>query len=60
MRRLTLLALAAIAVAACGGSANNNSGSTALKAAWVYVGSSSDAGWTKAHDDARVYVQQQL
>ncbi len=60
MRRLTLLALAAIAVAACGGSSNNNTGSTALKAAWVYVGSSSDAGWTKAHDDARVYVQQQL
>ena len=61
MRRLTLLALGAVALAACGGSSNNNpSSSTALKAAWVYVGSSSDAGWTKAHDDARLYVQQQL
>src|SRR4030088_2743929 len=59
MRRLTLLALAGIALAACGGSTATPS-STALKAAWIYVGSASDAGWTKAHDDGRIYVQQQL
>jgi basic membrane lipoprotein Med (substrate-binding protein (PBP1-ABC) superfamily) len=59
MRRLTLLALAAIALAACGGTTTTPS-STALKAAWIYVGSKSDAGWTKAHDDARLYVEQQL
>src|SRR4030088_2339119 len=60
MRRLTLLALASIALAACGGSSNTPTTSTALKAAWIYVGSAADAGWTKAHDDGRVYVQQQL
>jgi basic membrane lipoprotein Med (substrate-binding protein (PBP1-ABC) superfamily) len=60
MRRLTLLALASIALAACGGSTTTPPASTTLKAAWIYVGSASDAGWTKAHDDARLYVQQQL
>jgi basic membrane protein A len=60
MRRLTLLALASFALAACGGSSNTPTTSTALKAAWIYVGSAADAGWTKAHDDGRVYVQQQL
>lgn len=59
MRRLTLLALAGITLAACGGTSNTPM-STTLKAAWIYVGSASDAGWTKAHDDARLYVQQQL
>jgi basic membrane lipoprotein Med (substrate-binding protein (PBP1-ABC) superfamily) len=58
MRRLTLLALAAVALAACGGTAP--AAPTALKAAWIYVGSANDGGWTKAHDDARLYVQQQL
>jgi basic membrane protein A len=60
MRRFTLLALASIALAACGGSSNTATTSTALKAAWIYVGSPADAGWTKAHDDGRLYVQQQL
>ena len=60
MRRLILLALAGAVLAACGGSSTNPPSSTALKAAWIYVGSANDAGWTKAHDDARVYVQQQL
>jgi basic membrane protein A len=59
MRRLVLLVMAGVVLAACGGSANTPS-STVLKAAWIYVGSASDAGWTKAHDDARVYVEQQL
>jgi len=62
MKRMTLLAFAAVAAAACGGtsSAGSTSPSTQFKAAWVYVGSASDAGWTKAHDDARLYVQQQI
>ena len=62
MRRLNVLALAAITVAACGGTSgtSSNSPSAQFKAAWVYVGSAADAGWTKAHDDARLYVQQQL
>jgi len=60
MRRLTFLALAGIALAACGGNNNAPPASTATKVAWIYVGSASDAGWTKAHDDARLYVEQQL
>src|SRR5438093_3315379 len=59
MRRVTLLVVAAIGLAACGGSSNPPT-STAFKAAWIYVGAASDAGWTKAHDDARLYVEQQL
>jgi basic membrane protein A len=27
-----------------------------LKAAWIYVGNTSDAGWTKAHDNGRLAV----
>jgi basic membrane lipoprotein Med (substrate-binding protein (PBP1-ABC) superfamily) len=60
MRRLTLLALAGIALAACGGGANPPAAPTTLKAGWIYVGSANDGGWTKAHDDARLYVEQQL
>ena len=48
MRRLTLLALAGIALAACGGSPNTPAAPTALKVAWIYVGSANDGGWTKA------------
>jgi basic membrane protein A len=59
MRRLVLLVMAGVVLAACGGSTPTPS-STALKAAWIYVGSASDAGWTKAHDDGRLHVQQQL
>jgi basic membrane protein A len=60
MRCATVLALAAIALAACGGSSTQGTTSAAFKAAWIYVGSASDAGWTKAHDDGRRYVEQQL
>src|ERR1700738_4389032 len=60
MRRLILLALAVTVLAACGGTSTTPSASTALKAAWIYVGSANDGGWTKAHDDARLYVEQQL
>ena len=61
MRRvMTMLALTAFSVAACGGSNTPTTTSTAYKAAWIYVGSAADAGWTKAHDDGRLYVEQQL
>jgi basic membrane protein A len=59
MRRVTLLVVAAIGLAACGGTSNPPA-TTAFKAAWIYVGSAADAGWTKAHDDGRLYVEQQL
>jgi basic membrane protein A len=59
MRRVTLLVLAAIGLVACGGTSTPPS-TGGFKAAWIYVGSKADAGWTKAHDDARVYIEQQL
>lgn len=31
-----------------------------LKVAFVYVGPTGDAGWTYAHDTARIYMEQQL
>jgi basic membrane protein A len=31
-----------------------------IKAAWIYVGSHEDHGWSQAHDDGRKYVQDQL
>lgn len=36
-------------------SGSTSSGKT-IKAAWVYVGSTDDAGWTAAHDAGRKYV----
>ncbi|HEY3194135.1 MAG TPA: BMP family ABC transporter substrate-binding protein [Candidatus Dormibacteraeota bacterium] len=59
MRRLTMLAVAAIGLVACGGTTPTTTNAP-FKAAWIYVGAASDAGWTKAHDDGRLYVQQQL
>jgi basic membrane protein A and related proteins len=69
-----LAALLALAAAACGttsnsGSSSSNSSSSSssssssnktIKAAWIYVGSADDAGWTAAHDAGRKYAQQQL
>ena len=33
---------------------------TPFKAAWIYVGPTTDHGWTQAHDDGRKVVEQQL
>jgi len=57
------VAVAAIglAVSACSSAATTAPTAAApYKAAWIYVGAASDAGWTKAHDDGRVYAQGQL
>ncbi len=73
MRRPTIMVVAAAAVmalvlAACGSSNNsggNSGGSSSgsnsskpLVAAWIYVGSANDAGWTHQHDLGRQAVQQ--
>lgn len=42
------------------GSASQYSVANPYKAAWIYVGSANDAGWTKAHDQGRLFAQQQL
>ena len=44
--------------AASGGGGSTSA--TPFKAAWIYVGSPSDAGWTHAHDQGRLAVQQAL
>jgi basic membrane protein A and related proteins len=59
---LAIGALATLALSACGSSAGSSPSpsSAPLKVAWIYVGSRSDHGWTQAHDDGRLMVQQQL
>lgn len=63
---LTLGALGAGGLlSACGGGgggASNSSGggSGPLKAAWVYIGPTGDAGWTTRHDEGRKMVQEEL
>jgi basic membrane protein A len=58
-RKIGLIALAAVialAAAACS-SSNKSGGSKPLVAAWIYVGSRSDAGWTQQHDLGRLAVE---
>lgn len=62
MNRVIVLVAAAVAVALAT-TAYAATGSTSkgkLKAAWIYVGSPSDAGWTHAHDQGRLEVQRAL
>jgi basic membrane protein A len=52
--------VAALVIAACGSSkpsAQHPSSKAPLVAAWIYVGSPSDAGWTHQHDLGRLAVQ---
>jgi basic membrane protein A len=43
-----------------GGSGSGGSGGDKLKAAWVYIGPTGDAGWTTRHDDGRKFVEEKL
>jgi basic membrane protein A len=54
--------LTALVLGACGGTATNpgSSANTPIKAAWIYVGPTTDHGWTQAHDEGRKYAEQQL
>jgi basic membrane protein A len=63
--------VAALAVATgCGTTSDSSSsassgsggggGSKTIKAAWIYVGSADDAGWTAAHDAGRKYAAAHL
>jgi basic membrane protein A len=61
---IALAAVVALVAAACGSSNNNNNpggggsstGQKQITAAWIYVGSKSDAGWTQQHDLGREAV----
>src|SRR2546426_4932310 len=56
------LALAALilALGVSTGSARTQKRSAAIKAAWICVGPHNDGGWSQAHDQGRLYVQQAL
>src|SRR3989442_10945055 len=56
------LALAALilALGVSTGSARTQKRSAAIKAAWIYVGPPKVGGWSQAHDQGRLYVQQAL
>lgn len=49
-------------LSACGSQGASQGGGSGdkLKAAWVYIGPTGDAGWTKRHDDGRKMVQNEL
>ncbi len=60
---LSLLALAGVAALVVGvsiGSARTGKKSDVFKAAWIYVGPHNDGGWSQAHDQGRLYVQNAL
>jgi basic membrane lipoprotein Med (substrate-binding protein (PBP1-ABC) superfamily) len=57
---IALAILAAAAVLAVGTSAGSAKSSQAFKAAWIYVGPHNDGGWSQAHDQGRLYVQNHL
>jgi len=67
-RKIGLVALVAVVgliAAACGGSSGDNNTTTSggkkqVTAAWIYVGSKSDAGWTQGHDLGRQAVQKEF
>ena len=62
-RRLALalpLVLAAALVLALGVSTGSAKQQAAYKVAWIYVGPHDDHGWSQAHDQGRMYVQNQL
>jgi len=53
---LTVLALALVFAGAGAGARKT----APFKVAWIYVGPHNDGGWSQAHDEGRLYVQQQL
>jgi basic membrane protein A len=57
---LSIAIVAALALSACGTTGPATTTSAPFKAAWIYVGPIGDAGWTKAHDNGRLMVEQQL
>jgi basic membrane protein A and related proteins len=56
-----LLVISAIAVVlALGTSPGSAKSNDVFKAAWIYVGPHKDGGWSQAHDQGRLYVQNAL
>jgi basic membrane protein A len=57
---LIALATAAAISLAVGIGSGSAAKSSAYKVAWIYVGPHNDHGWSQAHDQGRLYVQQML
>lgn len=63
---LAVTLLAALLLAGCGGGAKDKDKQAGqgeaekLKVGFVYITSAGDAGWTYAHDQGRLYLQEQL
>src|SRR5918996_320075 len=65
-----LTILLALTAAACGtgeggdadggSSADDSGGDDVVKAAWIYIGPRNDGGWTQAHDEGRLMVEEEL
>ena len=56
---LTLVLTIALVVAGCGG-ATQPQGEEKMKVAFMYVGPIGDGGWSYAHDQGRLYLEEQL
>jgi basic membrane protein A and related proteins len=64
-RLLCLPAVLVMVLAACGtgtqsGGSSGGDGDGVVKAAWVYVGPRNDGGWTTAHDNGRLAVEEKF
>jgi basic membrane protein A and related proteins len=60
-----LLTLAAACGTGEGGTSDDESttgdgGEEVVKAAWIYIGPRNDGGWTQAHDEGRMMVEEEL
>jgi basic membrane protein A len=65
-----VLLAAVLALSACGSTGDDKSSSSTndttassakpIKAAWIYVGSKTDGGWSQAHDEGRQAVEKAL
>jgi basic membrane lipoprotein Med (substrate-binding protein (PBP1-ABC) superfamily) len=66
-----VLLAAVLTLSACGSTKNDSASSTKksssgtssskpIKAAWIYVGSKTDGGWSQAHDEGRQAVEKAL
>jgi len=57
---VALLGALAVTALVLAGGTSAKSNAEPIKAAWIYVGPTTDGGWTTAHDNGRKYVQKML
>lgn len=57
---VALLGALVVTALVLAGGTSARSNAEPIKAAWIYVGPTTDGGWTTAHDNGRLYVQKML